>query len=164
MAAQTTYTYDTPKAIAGQIADIAFGKVVKSRTVESNDGVVRFGTAVVAGTNAGAQVKVPAAGATAIEGVVLHTHNVEENADGVAIIKKGTVVNVMSKGHVWARLASTDKTAPTAGAKAYVVIASDVAGDIGTFTATEVANKTIEAGVFGNKVDLASGIVEVDFD
>lgn len=159
MAAQTEYGYDIPKALAGSKADIIFGEDIRSKTVEADDGVLQFGTAVADGTKDGT-VK-SASGATAIAGVLLHSQNVEEDINGKLVIRKGATVNVMKVGHVWGRLASTDTTAPKTNAKAYVVTDSEVATDIGTFTATATEGKTVEAGVFIGGTDLTAGIAVV---
>ena len=155
--AQLNYSYDTPKGVAGGLADISFSTVA-SRANEENDGVLKFGMAVKRGTTAGTQVKKPAEGTTAadIEGIVVRHANTEEDMNGAAVVKKGATVSVLKHGAIWARLA--DETAPTPGAKAYVIPSGTGAG---TFTATATDNLDIGA-TFGGEADLTEGIAIVN--
>lgn len=156
MAAQTRYGYSIPKGVPGGKVDISFDEVV-TRNSEAEDGKIKFGMAVVKGTSAGTGVTVPASGKTVedFEGVVLHHINTEQERDGSIVIKKGSVLSVMKKGHVWGRLAS-DAT-PAYGKKAYVVIDGT---DAGTFTHTQGSNVDIGAK-FGKESDDGIAVIEL---
>jgi hypothetical protein len=148
MAAQTNYSYSTPKGVPGGKYDIAFDEVV-TRKNENEDGVMKYGMAVAIGSDKGKSVKVPVDGTTAeqIEGIAIALPNTEQDAEGNVIVKKNRSLSIMKKGNIWGRLA-TGATA-TYGTKAYVVISGD---DAGTFTDTEGSNLDIGA-TFGNASD-----------
>lgn len=156
MAAQTKYGYSTPKGVPGGKVDISFDEVV-TRNSEADNGKLKFGMAVVKGVSEGTGVTVPTSGKTAedFEGVVLHHINTEQERDGSIVIKKGSVLSVMRKGHVWGRLAS-DAT-PEYGKKAYVVIDGE---DAGTFTHTQGSNVDIGAK-FGKEKDDGIAVIEL---
>lgn len=158
MAAQTNYSYSTPKGVPGGKFDIAFDEVV-SRNNEDADGVMKYGIAVAQGTTAGKTVKVPTEGTTAeqIEGIVIALPNTEQDMEGNVVIKKNRTLSVMKSGNIWGRLA--DEEAPTAGATAYVNVAGD---HVGEFTKTMTEGTTVDIGAkFGNAVDLSEGIAVI---
>lgn len=107
MAAQLNYGFSTPKGVAGGKVDLA-DDIVASRTVEAEDGVLKFGMAVAIGTNAGDGIKMVSSRTTAndVEGVLLHAANTEQDMSGKVVIKSGSAQSVMKKGHVWGRLSS----------------------------------------------------------
>ena len=155
MAAQLDYGYSTPKAVAGAKVDLSHDEVI-TRMNEAEDGVIKYGMAVMVGTTPGQSVKV-VNGATAaqIEGVVLCHPNTEQDTKGNVVVRKGVSLGVMKKGRIWARLA-TDVT-PTYGAKAYVVVSG---ADAGTFTTVADSNVDINA-TFGNATDNGIAVIEL---
>ena len=156
MAAQLNYSYSTPKAVPGQKADITVVEVVNTRINEEDSGVLKFGMALAVGTTAGDTVKKPVSGTTAaqIEGVLLHAENTEQDQDGTVIVKKGSPLSVMKKGHVWARIA--EDVTPVYGAPAYVIVSGDEAG---FFTATS-GNNTVDIGAkFGKYTEDGIAVV-----
>lgn len=165
MAAQTNYSYNTPKGVPGGKFDIAFDEVV-SRNNEEKDGVMKYGIAVAQGTTAGKTVKVPVAGTTAdkVEGITIALPNTEQDMSGKVIVKQNRTLSVMKSGNIWGRLA--DETAPTAGATAYVVPSGDHAGefsasaDNGGSDDGKVSYLDIGAK-FGNSVDINEGIAVI---
>ena len=164
MAAQTSYSFDTPKGVAGGKVDLAYDEVV-TRQNEEEDGVLKFGMAVAVGTSAGSTVKVPATSTTKnqIEGVVLHAANTEQDASGKVILKKNVSVGIMRKGHVWGRLAAD--AVPTYAEVAYVVTSGD---DAGAFThlakqAGDDGADNLDIGAkFGNVSDTDNGIAVIE--
>lgn len=155
MAAQTTYGYSTPKGVPGGKVDLFHDEVI-TRMNEAEDGVLKYGMAVMVGTTPGQTVKLPVSGATAkqIEGVLLCHPNTEQDMEGNVIVKKGVSVGVMRTGRIWGRLA-TDVT-PTYGEAAYVVVSGD---DAGTFT--DEADGAVDIGAsFGNATDDGIAIIE----
>ncbi len=157
MAAQTNYSFDTPKGVAGGKVDLAYDEVV-TRQNEEADGKLKFGMAAAVGTSAGSTVKVPVEGTTKvqIEGVVLHAANTEQDMSGKVILKKDASVGIMRKGHVWGRLATGVN--PTYGATAYVVTSGD---DAGAFT--DAADNGLDIGAkFGNASDTDNGIAVIE--
>lgn len=155
MAAQLDYGYSTPKAVAGAKVDLSHDEVV-TRMNEAEDSKLKYGMAVMVGTNPGQTVTVPN-GATAeqIEGVVLCHPNTEQDMKGNVVVKKNVSLGIMTQGRIWARLA-TDVT-PTYRAKAYVVVSG---ADAGTFTTAADGNVDIGA-TFGNATDDGIAVIEL---
>ena len=147
MAAQTTYGYSIPKGVAGGKVNL-FNDEVITRMNEEENGVLKFGMAVMTGATPGATVKI-AKGATKdqIEGVVLCHPNTEHDMDGKVVVKKNASVGVMTQGCIWGRLATG--VTPTYKQTAYVVVTGN---DAGTFT--NVADGAVDIGAkFGKDVD-----------
>lgn len=158
--AQMNYNYGTPKGIAGSKVDISYDEVV-TRKNEEEDGILKYGVAVVIGASTGHGVKLPTTASIAdnVEGVVLHAENTEQDRTGKVIVKKGASLGIMRKGHVWGRVA--EGTTPIYGAKAYVII-DETAGEVGTFTNTATTGKTIDIGAkFGNASDTGIAVIEL---
>lgn len=154
MAAQLTYGYDAPKAIAGQIADLAPREIV-TRSIEDKNGAIHFGMAVQVGTKAGSTVKlVSGAKKETIDGVVAHAE-VEQNTEGKVVLKNGQVVDVIKHGNVWGRIAKGAVVTPNA--IAYVVGTGEEAG---YFTHVKEANIDIGA-VFGTEKDEGIAIISL---
>ncbi len=150
---QLNYSFETPKAVPGGLADISFS-TINSRANAENDGVMGFGMGVMNAT-AGKSIKLPIAAMTAstFAGVTVALPDTEQDMNGNVVVKKGRTMSVMTCGHVWARCEDDD--APSEGEKAYLIVDGD---NKGTFTATEGSNVDVGAK-FGNAVD--EGIAEV---
>lgn len=154
MAAQLDYGYSTPKGVAGGKVDLFHDEVV-TRMNEEEDGVLKYGMAVMVGTTPGQTIKVAkSATADQIEGIALCHPNTEQDMYGKVVVKKGASIGVMKTGHIWGRLA--DSVTPEYGKKAYVVVAGS---DAGCFTTEEGSNVDIGA-TFGNAVDDGIAIIE----
>ncbi|MBQ6679543.1 MAG: hypothetical protein IJM76_05920 [Lachnospiraceae bacterium] len=125
MSAQLTYNYGTQHGVAGGIYDLAPYAIDTFLNAENN-GVMKFGIAVVAGTNAGVEVKKPVSASTAIEGVTNNNLSTEMDIDGNIAIKKGAAIGVMRYGRIWVRVAT--EATPEYGDPAYVVKTGDEAG------------------------------------
>lgn len=156
MSAQLNYSYDIPKGNPGGKFDIGFDEVVTRRN-EEDDGVLKYGMAVMVGTTPGATVKVPTAEATAetIDGIALAAANTEHDLNGRVNVRSGASLSILRKGKVWGRLA--EGATATYGAKAYVVKSGD---DAGCFTNTAEGGLDIGA-VFGNASDNGIAVVEI---
>lgn len=157
MAAQLDYGFSIPKAVPGAKVDLSDDKVV-ARINEADDSAIKYGMAVMVGTNPGQSVKVLTTGATSeqIEGVVLCHPNTEQDMKGNVVVRKGMSLSIMKKGRIWARLA-TDVT-PVYNAKAYVVVSG---ADAGTFTTVADGNVDIGA-TFGNATDNGIAVIELN--
>lgn len=151
--AQLNYSYETAKGVAGGLFDITDYEI-NSRTVENNNGVVKFGTALVQGTSAGHTVKAPTATTDKFEGVAVNGLTTEHDTYGEVVIKKGDAIGVLAHGKVWVRLAKS--VVPTYGDKVYVV--ADGGDDNGLFTnaAGTTADNT------ATTIELNATFVEVD--
>lgn len=157
MAAQTNYSYSTPKGVAGGKVDISLDEVV-TRINEAEDGVIKYGMAVAIGSSPGSNVTLPGDDTTAekIEGIVLCHPNTEQDTKGVVVVKQNVSLGIMRKGKIWGRTA-TDIT-PTYGEKAYVVKSGE---DAGTFT--NVADGALDIGAkFGKYTDDGIAVIELN--
>lgn len=129
--AQLNYSYETAKGVAGGLFDITDYEI-NSRTVEDENGVVKFGTALAQGTSAGHTVKVPTATTDKFEGVAVNGLTTQHDTYGDVVVKKGDAIGVLAQGKVWVRLATG--IVPAYGDKAYVVadgsgLFTNVSGD-----------------------------------
>ncbi len=125
MSAQTTYNFDTQRGIAGGIYDLA-PYAIDTFLNEEATGTMKFGVAVVAGTKAGEQVKLPVAASTAIEGVSNNNLTTEYDLAGQLYIRQNASMGVMRYGRIWVRVA--DNVSPTYGQATYVVKGGAQAG------------------------------------
>lgn len=94
--AQLTYSQTMAVAMAGMKGDASDDQVDSGAA----EGAVGFGLAVVRGTDASKQVKVPAADSGVFRGVALQTHMAQTIA-GVAQYADKDAVGYMRKGRVW---------------------------------------------------------------
>ena len=102
MSAQTLYSFSTPRAVAGGLADTNV-YVISSRVNESATGTVKPGFGVVRGTSAGKQAKLPVAESTAaqFEGVVQNGMTTQYDLDGAMRIARGDTLACLTMGHIW---------------------------------------------------------------
>lgn len=155
MGAQTTYNYDTQRGIAGGIYDLA-PYAIDTFLNEEDTGDMKFGVAVVAGTTAGQQVKLPVAASTAIEGVTNNNLTTEYDLEGKIYIRKDAAIGVMRYGRIWVRVA--DDVTPAYGDATYVLKTGDQAG---FFTNVSTNNLAVK-GRFLTGVDPVARIAAVE--
>lgn len=138
MSAQTKYSFSTPLAVAGGIADLS-DYAISSRTCEADTGVLKPGMGVVVGASAGKTVKAVAAGDTAakFEGVVVNGMTTQYDLDGKMRIEKGATVGVMEHGKIWVRI--PENVTIAYGDDVYLVLTGD---DAGLFTNSKTATDT----------------------
>ena len=118
MSAQTVYKFGTQWGCAGGIFDLV-PHAIDTFLNEEENGVMKFGVAVTAGTTAGSQVKLPAASTAVIEGITVNNRTTEYDLDGNIRIMKGAAMGVMRYGKIYVRLATG--ATPEFGDPAYVV-------------------------------------------
>jgi hypothetical protein len=94
---QLAYNLDMGVAHVGLLYDIRPHRIVS----DCAEGIVPFGSAVIPGTDAEKQVKVPTATSQTFRGVALSTWAQEQNASGDGEYKDTTPVNVLKQGVVW---------------------------------------------------------------
>ena len=139
MSAQTKYGYFTVKGDAGGIYDLA-PYTIDSFINEAATGKLKPGMAVVTGTKAGLQVKLPTAAGNTFEGVVTNRRTTEHGIEGEVTLRNKATVGVMRQGRIWALLA--DGIKPAYNGAAYVVATGDEAG---CFTTASSGNIAINA-------------------
>lgn len=99
--AQMSYGYETDKGTPGNLYDLSPYEIV-SRAIEDEDGKVRFGMGVVAGTSE-TQVKLPSGAGDVFEGVVLERAH-EEDRNGDVTLGQAEEFSVLRYGRVWVRV------------------------------------------------------------
>ena len=144
MSAQTVYSFSTPIGQAGGIYDLAPYEV-DAFCNESENGVMKFGMGVVAGTNAGNGVKV---GAGDFEGIVTNRRTTENAILGGVVLNKGCTVGVMRYGRIYGLLAADEE--PAYGDAVYLVTTGD---DAGCFSKTATDNTAVAGRFLGGAHD-----------
>lgn len=139
MSAQTNYSFGMPYGCAGGIVDLA-PYMINTFFNAENDGVMKFGRAVVDGTTAGKDVKLPTSTSDVFEGITVANRTTQMDLNGVANIFKNSPIGVMKYGNVYGKLATGVE--PTYGAAVYVVVAGD---DKGCFTTSSSSTLPINA-------------------
>lgn len=98
---QLDYSENMPVANIGLVADLEFAYKVSYAA----EGVVGYGVAVVAGTDAEKQIKVPTATGQKFRGVSISTWaNEQLKATSEGEYKDKQAVNVLRKGRIWVRV------------------------------------------------------------
>lgn len=133
MSVQNTYSYSTPVGVAGGLYDIT-DYVIDTRTVESDNGVMKLGMGVVCGSVPGTNIDVPSADSTAdvFEGVTVNGFTQQHDLEGKIALYNGQSVGVLRRGRIWVRIA--EGVTPSYGDPVYMSIAED---DAGLFYAAE---------------------------
>lgn len=155
MSAQTTYNFDTQRGIAGGIYDLA-PYAIDTFLNEEATGTMKFGVAVVAGTTAGTQVKLPVSASTAIEGVTNNNLTTEYDLEGNIHIRQNASIGVMRYGRIWVRVA--DNVTPAYGDACYVLKTGTQAG---YFTNASTNNLAVK-GRFLTGIDPVARIAAVE--
>lgn len=127
MSLWTEYSQQTPKGTAGSLFDLTVHTVDSFRNTEA-DGTLLPGVGVVHGPNPGADISLPAEGATADKfvGVVMYGGSNELDMKNNLNIPNGYQVSVMRHGRVWVKMAEGDE--PSYGDPVYLVAGGDGAG------------------------------------
>lgn len=120
MSAQTSYNFHMSWGCAGGIFDLAPHAIDTFLNEEAN-GVLKGGMAVVKGTAAGKQVKLPTSTDDVFEGISVVNRTTEmERYSAVAPVLNNAAVGVMRYGKIYGRLAAD--VAPAFGQPVYVVV------------------------------------------
>lgn len=127
MSAQTRYGFSTPIGFAGGIYDLS-PYAIDTFLNEEDTGKMSFGVGVVAGSNAGAGIKLPNEGDTAaiFEGITVNNRTTEYDIEGNISIKRSGSINVMRYGRVYVRVAAGAE--PKYGDAAYLITSGEQAG------------------------------------
>lgn len=139
MSVQTSYSYSTPRGVAGGLYDLSPYATDSRQNGEEKADALRFGMGAVRGTGG---IRRPTAASSAHDfvGVVLH-RAAEQTMEGTLYIQPGVTVDVLSFGRVWARLGKD--AVPTDGAAVYLITDGAQAGCFTTSQdgATKIALK-----------------------
>lgn len=142
MAAQSSYSFNFPKGVAGGLFDLSSHEVF---TRQAEGGGISFGIGVVTGTNKGTDVKLPTASVSALdfEGVVVHNSvMVEMDMNNKVEIGDKRTVGCLHHGKIWVK--TGENAVPEYKEKVYLITDGD------------------EAGMFTTKSDSSSAKVEVN--
>ena len=134
MSGQLTYTYQTPKGVAGALVDISPHSIDSRTNEETTVDAMLFGMGAMVGSNPGALVLKPTASMTAndFEGVVMTGYTQQMTMDGEVHVYPAQTVGVLRWGRAWARV--VDGVTPEYGDPLFLV--TDGA-DAGLFTNTD---------------------------
>lgn len=157
--AQKTYSYNTPVGVPGGIYDIN-DYSSNSRCNEEKEGVLKFGTGVVVGTNPGTDVKLPTADSNEgqFEGVVMNTGTTEMDKYGNVAVPENATVGVMPRGRIWVRIGADAE--PEYGKSVYLIKDGD---EVGCFTTDddEAAKIAVPARFITNEVSEGMAAIEL---
>lgn len=129
MSAQTVYKFGTAFGAAGGIVDLV-PHAIDTFLNEEETGVMKFGMAVVDGTNAGTGIVLPTSADDKFEGITVNNRTTEYDLDGNIRIVKGVAMGVMRYGKIYGRLA--EGAEPSYGAPVYVVVEGNDKGCLST--------------------------------
>lgn len=158
MSAQNVYSYNNPIGGAGGLVDLSPVEI-NTFANEENTRVLKFGMGVVAGTEAGKQIKLPVAASTAgaFEGVVTNNRTRERDLEGDLYIRKGAAVGVLRYGKIFVRLATGIE--PAYGDALYLIKSGD---DAGCFTNASGETAVAVKGRFIGGKDATNGVAPVE--
>lgn len=147
MAVQTTYSATMAKAFAGLIYDMR-NVTIESYACESTS--IKFGSAVIAGTDPTKQVKVGATGGS-FRGIATHEYAHEaDTTTGQATYLQYETVNVLRKGRVWVQTNGS----VTENAAAYYVTATGLWSSAGETTGGIYRESCTGSGLVTVEIDL----------
>ena len=128
MSGQLSYSYQTPKGVAGGLLDISPYAIDSRINGEEEYGALKFGMGAVQGDNPGVNVLIPSTSSAAsdFEGVVLTGFTQMMNTEGAANIAPLQTVGILRWGRAWVRLA--DGITPVYGESLYLIKTGDDAG------------------------------------
>jgi hypothetical protein len=148
MSGQTSYTYQTPKGVAGALVDMSPKSIDSRVNSETEVDKMRFGMGVVVGGNPGTDVRVPVSTSVALdfEGVLLTGYTQQQTINGDIHVNPAQTVGVLRWGRAWARV--VDGVTPQYNDPLYLVITG---ADAGLFTndSDDDANLAINGRFYG---------------
>lgn len=147
MSGQLSYSYQTPKGVAGSLIDLSPHSIDSRVNGESSAKTMRFGMGVVRGDNPGTDVLVPNNDSenSQFEGLVLTGFTNQMDMGGKVIISPLQTVGVLRWGKAWARVANG--IAPAYGEPLYVIKSGD---DAGLFTNIATDNLAVNGKFIGS--------------
>lgn len=146
MSVQTSYSYATPRGVAGSLYDLSPYATI-SRLNGETGAALKFGMGVVRAADQ--NVKRPAAASTAdsFAGLVLHFQT-EQDMEGKISIPPNHAMSILSYGRAWARVGAN--AAPAEGAPAYLITDGEEAGCF-TTSGDTAAKIAVKARFLGGK-------------
>lgn len=143
---QTSYSYTTPKGVAGGLMDLSPYSVDSRINGETTLGALKFGMGVVQGATPGTNVKLPTSASTAdkFEGLLLTGFVQEMDAEGGVAVKPKQTVGVLRYGKAWARVPKN--TTAAYGDKLYLITSGNNAG---MFTNVATGNLAVNGRFIG---------------
>jgi len=139
MSGQLSYSFRTPKGVAGALVDISPYSIDSRTNTETEVDAMLFGMGAVVGDSPGSDVRVPTSTNTVrdFEGVVMTGYTQQMTMDGIVRVYPAQTVGVLRWGRAWARVVDGDT--PAYNDPLYLVISGNNAG---LFTVEETANGT----------------------
>jgi len=143
---QLSYSYQTPRGIAGSLYDLAPYAIVSRLNAEAVPGIMKYGMGAVVGSTPGANVLVPEDGATAakFEGIVMTGFTNQMDMEGKVNVYPQQTVGILRYGNAWVRI--PDDVIPVYGEALYLIVDGD---DAGKFTNDDAAGIAIYGRFIG---------------
>jgi hypothetical protein len=128
MSGQLSYSYQTPKGVAGGLFDISPYRIDSRVNGETCAGKMMFGMGAVQGDNPGVNALVPDAGnpGAQFEGIVMTGFTNQMDAAGKVRIFPLQTIGILRWGTAWGRVA--DGVTPVCGDPAYLIADGSEAG------------------------------------
>jgi len=128
MSGQLSYSYQTPKGIAGSLIDISPYAIDSRINAEVTTGVLKFGMGAMQGDIPGVNVLVPidTMSIEQFEGVVMTGFTQMHDLEGNVAIPSLATVGVLQFGRAWVRI--PDGVEPVYGESVYLIVDGDDAG------------------------------------
>jgi len=149
MSGQLSYTYHTPKGVAGSLVDINAYSIDSRANGETRPGVMRFGMGAMIGESPGVTVRVPDASmtdASLFEGIVMTGFTQQMTMHGDVNVYPAQTVGILRWGRAWALV--PDDVFPEYNDPAYLIVDGD---DAGKFTNEAADNVAIKATFIGGR-------------
>jgi len=132
MSGQLSYSYQTPRGIAGSLYDLAPYAINSRLNAEDTPGALKYGMGAIIGDTPGVSVLAPGAAATPeqFEGIVMTGFTNQMNMQGEVNIYPQQTVGVLRYGNAWVRVAPDEE--PEYGDSLYLIITGANAGMFST--------------------------------
>jgi hypothetical protein len=147
MAGQLSYSYQTPRGIAGSLYDISPYAIDSRLNGEDAPGTMKYGMGAVRGASPGVDILVPDNAATPdqFEGIILTGFTNQMNMQGDVIIYPAATVGILRWGRAWVRVAPGET--PEYGDDLYLIITGANSGMFSTIDTNMPVNGRFIGGL-----------------
>jgi len=149
MGGQLTYTYQTPKGVAGGLVDINAYSIDSRTNGETEPGDMRFGMGAMVGGSPGETVLVPddtMTDASKFEGIVMTGFTQQMTMLGEVNVYPAQTVGILRWGRAWVLI--PDSVYPAYNDPVYLIVEG---ADAGKFTNAATNNLAINATFIGER-------------
>jgi len=149
VAGQLTYSFKTPKGVAGGLVDINAYSIDSRANGETEPGVMRFGMGAMIGESPGVTVLVPddtMTDASMFEGIIMTGFTQQMTMLGEVNVYPAQTIGILRWGRAWALI--PDDVYPAYNDPVYLIVDGD---DAGKFTNEATDNIAINATFIGER-------------